>query len=175
MAVIRPDELALLLAQIRDGLCACLADQATLGVPKDCFISHGEPADDCCDFLAVWVQRTYPTRRFPEPWEGTTRCEDVGIAIEFGVRLMRPCFPTLVDNAFNPFPDGEDSIEPAAIDLLIDAWVLECCLLDVGAAIGFPCREFKMGELIPEGPRGGCAGWTLSGTIETRCCAPLPI
>lgn len=177
MPVADPTEIALILSQIRDAMCLCLADPAViaaggLGRPKDCFISHGDPADDCCDFLAVWLRRIYPSRKFPEMWEGDARCNDTGAVLEFGVRLMRDCFPTLVDNAFNPFPDGEDSIEPAAIELLIDAWVMECCLMDVGNTVGSPCRSFKMGELTPAGPRGGCAGWTLWGAIEIRCCGP---
>jgi hypothetical protein len=172
MPLQNPDRLALILSVIRDGLCACLEEETPDGRPTNCFISHGEPADDCCDFLAVWLRRIYPTTKFPQFTEGSDRCGNTHAAVEFGVRLMRPCFPTLEDNAFNPFPDQETSIEPAAENLLIDAWVLECCLLGLGSTFGpaNDCQDFRMGELRPAGPRGGCAGWTLWGTLEEFCC-----
>ena len=155
--------------------CACLEDTVT-GVPADCFVSHCVPADDCCDFLAVWIDEIYPTRNFPVPYEGTSReCTDVSPAIRVGLRLMRPCVPTLVDNATNPFPAASE-LDASAKDLLVDARVLWCCLIQAHAQgdlwpEGYECLDVKWGSMEPECPRGGCAGWTWFFDLETdQCC-----
>jgi len=155
--------------------CECLAD-TTLGAPQDCFVSHCAPADDCCDFFAVWLDQVYPTRTFPETYDGSTReCTEFLPAARIGMRVMRPCVPTVVDNATNPFPPAAE-LDTSAKDLLIDARVLWCCYVQAHAndllfPEGFDCLEVSWGIMEPECPRGGCAGWTWFLTLETdQCC-----
>lgn len=164
-----------LLQNIIDIGCVCLED-TVLGVPADCYVSHCEPADDCCDFLAIWIENIYPTRQFPAEYDGTTRaCTEFSPAINVGLRLMRPCVPTVVDNADNPFPPAAE-LDASAKDLLVDARVLWCCLAQAQSdgslwPEGYECLDVAWGVMDCTGPRGGCAGWTWRFAIETdQCC-----
>jgi len=150
-----------------------------LGQPADCFLSHCLPAFDCCDFLALWIERIRPSRGFQDaayPTGGRLwdRCCNLGSVVDFGLTLVRPCYPTLVDDAFNPFPSASD--QQAATELLmVDARILMCCLQQASCAGDlFPsntnCLEIGWGDLTPECPDGGCAGWTWRFTVELEAC-----
>jgi hypothetical protein len=180
MALLNPAHINDLLQSILDVACSCLEDTPS-GVPSDCFISHGQPPDDCCNFLAIWIDKIHP-RIGPENsdffigekvW---TRCGDFGMIADFSLRLMRPCFPTLVDNPMNPFPPAAD-VQAAAENLLIDIQVLRCCISSaICEGILLPstsdadCLEIAVGDIYPVGPRGGCAGWTLQFSVELDAC-----
>lgn len=156
--------------------CSCLEDTA-YGLPKDCFISHGEPPDDCCDMLAIWVDRIRPSHGFGDGQYVTggrlwDKCCDLSSVADVSLRLVRPCYPGLVDNAFNPFPEPTE-IQAAAEALAIDIWVLECCLSQAhcdGVLLGGNCLELGIGDAVPHGPKGGCAGWTWDLTVELAPC-----
>ena len=67
------DTLQLLLDDVCAGLSCTL-----YGPVNDCFISHTAPPDDCCDFLAVWIDGIDATRQFPIPDETTPdRCGEM--------------------------------------------------------------------------------------------------
>ena len=180
MALLNPDHINNMMQSILDVACNCLADTPD-GAPADCYISHNKPPDDCCDFLAIWLDRIRPRIGFDNAAYITgekvwAKCNDVGGVADIGVRLMRPCFPTLKDNPTNPFPPAIE-MQAAAENLLIDLQVLRCCI-DSAHCQGllFPttedaeCLEFAIGDVTPEGPRGGCAGWTLTYAFELDSC-----
>ena len=158
--------------------CACLEDTPN-GAPEECFISHGPPAFDCCNLLAVWVERIRPSHGFGEGQYQTggklwDRCCELNSVADIGIRLLRPCYPGLVDNPRNPFP-GAEKIHGASSDLLIDIWVLECCLSQAACdGVLFPpgtnCLELGIGHASPVQPDGGCAGWTWELTVELDTC-----
>jgi len=180
MALLNPTDINDLMQAMLDVACNCLADTPS-GIPADCFISHNIPPDDgCCDFLAVWLERIRPRIGFENAAYITgekvwARCGDVGAVADINLRLMRPCFPTLHDDAWNHFPSAVE-MQTAADNLLIDIQVLRCCILSAGCqGILFPsddqCQELAIGDIVPEGPRGGCAGWTLHFALELDSCA----
>jgi hypothetical protein len=161
------------LQTVLDSVCDCL-DNTTLGTPKDCFISHRQPPDDCCDFLAIWIDRLLPTFEFPDVSFRVERCGDVRRMADISLRLVRPCWPTLKDNANSPFPTPAE-MQAAAESLLIDANVLWCCLSDTFAA-GLGCDNLNgcldaiIEELVMDDPRGGCAGMTMTFRLELEGC-----
>jgi hypothetical protein len=180
MPLLNPTQINDILQSFLDVACNCLED-SPLGVPADCYISHNEPPDDCCDFLAIWLERIRPRIGFENAAYITgekvwAKCGDVGGVADIQIRLMRPCFPTLKDNATNPFPPAIE-MQTAAENLLIDLQLLRCCIQEANCmGILFPttdgaeCLELAIGDAVPEGPRGGCAGWSLSYGFELDSC-----
>lgn len=171
------EHLTEVLQSILDTACSCMID-TTYGIPADCYISHGEPADDCCDFLAVWVERIRPSHGFSDGeyitggklWD---KCCDMNSIADVSIRLVRPCFPGLVDNQSNPLPSAEE-MQAAAAALLVDVWVLECCVAQANChGTLLPpglCLELGIGDATPHGPQGGCAGWTWDLAVELDVC-----
>jgi hypothetical protein len=161
-----------ILQGLLDDVCACLAN-TTLGQPQDCFISHTQPPDDCCDFLAIWIDRMLPTYSFPNVSDRVQRCNDVHRMVDVKLRLVRPCWPVVRDNAAKPFPTAE-AIQQAAEGLMIDMNVIWCCVVDsVAQGIGCDgpsCLDVLLEELRPDPPRGGCAGMTMTLRIELEGC-----
>lgn len=161
------------LQSILDNLCECLGENTTLGAPKDCFIYHTRAPDDCCDSLVIWLDRILPTAQFPIPFVGRDECGAVGRMMRVGVKLVRPCWPTVVDNPSNPFPPVA-AMQAAAETMLIDTNVLWCCL-SAGLSAGDhdpsgSCQDFHIESVIPDKPRGGCAGVTASFLVELDAC-----
>lgn len=158
---------------ILDDVCGCL-DNTVLGTPKDCFISHREPPDDCCDYLTIWLDQMLPTYNFPEVTTRVQKCGDVRRMARVRMKLLRSCWPVVKDNASSPFPSAEE-IQSASEALLIDGNVLWCCVVDAAGG-GANCDEwndcldFKMDEMVPLKNRGGCAGWEIGFTIELKGC-----
>lgn len=178
MALLNPDQISDILQSILDVGCNCLASTPS-GVPNDCFISHHIPPSDCCSMLAVWIEDIRPIQGFENAQyisgvKLTGRCGDIGAVIDVAIRLVRPCYPGLIDNPMNPFPDPVD-IQAAAENLLVDAWSLRCCIMQAQCAgLLLPsttdCLEVAWGDMLPYGPEGGCAGWTWHITVEMPPC-----
>lgn len=173
--------LADVMQSIVDVACECLETSSPLGRPGDCFISHNTPPDDCCDFLSVWVERIRPSEGFADGQYVTggrlwARCGNLSSIADVNIRLVRPCFPVVIDDALNPFPPAID-IQAASEALAIDAWVLNCCIhtaisngeLLPDDVVG-SCLEVGIGDMVPHGPNGGCAGWTWDLSIELGDC-----
>jgi len=154
--------------------CECM-EETPRGTPKDCFVAHCEPADDCCDFLAVYLNRIRPVRNFPVVYEGPAECNDIRGGAEITVKLVRDCYPVVKDDARNPFPPAS-AIDAASQDLLMDIWQLRCCLVQAhDKGLFFPddpsgCNDvvWQFVECVP--PRGGCAGWKFSFVVELDTC-----
>ncbi len=157
-----------------DDLCVALEECTTDGAPKSCFISWTAPPDDCCDFLAVWMDELLPTVKFPvvntaDPFQcGVMRMMRVK------ARLVRPCWPVVRDNAKSPFPPPGD-MQAAAEALLIDSNVVWCRLVSAFANNFYQvndasCLMSMMGNLKPDPPRGGCAGFTATWLMELDSC-----
>lgn len=165
-----------ILQSLLDHVYGCLENTVS-GQPADRFMSFTRPPDDCCDYVAVWFDGIYPTKEFPDIWTGVDRCGDVRRMMRVKVKLVRPCWPVIKDNAKAPFPTPI-SIETAAEKLTIDANALWCCL-----AGGFQsgeawfggdsdCLYTRMESLVPDAPRGACAGMTATVLIELEgCCS----
>lgn len=163
-----------------EAACECLEDTET-GVPGSCFIGHADPPGDCCDYLAVSLMRLYNSSRFPAETEGADDCATIIPAAVFQVKLMRPCYPTLIDNPTNPFPPPAE-INAASELLLIDARVLWCCVTNTlaqgGSAVwpnnpgSMECPDYKVGRMEPV-VGGGCAGWKLTFTVALESCCGL--
>ncbi len=138
-----------------------------------------------CDFLSIWLERIRPRTGFENAAYTTgekvlTRCGDVGGVADIALRLMRPCFPALIDNPTNPFPLATQ-MQAAAENLLIDIQSLRCCIASADCqgflfplSVDGECLEFAVGDITPEGPRGGCAGWTLRYAFELDGCSYGP-
>lgn len=168
------DTLQLVVDDLYNGL-SC----TTNGSPKDGFISHTAPPDDCCDFVAVWMDRLDPTREFP--LVNTTfvdRCGETGRMALVKARVRRSCYPVIKDNARSPFPSAGE-MQAAAEALLMDANVVWCRLVSAFGegvyALSEPecaagCLNFKMEQLVMDPPRGGCAGFTVSFWMELEGC-----
>lgn len=164
------------LQAILDHVCDCLSN-TPLGSPSRCYLSFTRPPDDCCDYLAIWFSNIYPTRTFPEIYEGVDNCGDVGRFMEVKLKLRRGCWPVLKDNPVSPFPPSEE-IQAAAEDLTIDANVLWCCLANgftTGAAWldgDSGCLDTRLDSLVPDQPEGGCSGMTATILVELEgCCS----
>lgn len=162
-----------LLQAVLDSTCECLQN-TVYGTPGSCFISHTTPPDDCCDFLAIWVEQMLPTYSFPEVSTRVQKCGDVHRMVRVKMKLLRDCYPVVRDNAQAPFPSPEE-MQAAAEGLLIDGNVLWCCVVDalttgIGCDQWNECLDSLMNEMVPIRPRGGCAGWELAFTLELKGC-----
>lgn len=174
----QPAHLAEVLESILNVGCECLDDTPD-GRPANCFVSHAEPADDCCDLFSVYVEAIRPSQGFSDAQYTTggrlwDRCCDIGGVADLGLRLVRPCYPGLVDNPNNPFPSPSD-IHQASLKLLYDIWQLRCCVMAAACAGDFfpantNCLEVGWGDIVPYAPEGGCAGWTWLITVELEAC-----
>lgn len=172
-ALVEPAYVNDLLQAVLDEVCACL-ENTTLGVPGSCYMSHTSPPDDCCDYLAIWLEQMLPTYKFPEVSSRVQKCGDVHRMARVRMKLLRSCWPVVKDNAQSPFPTP-DEIQAASEALLIDGNVLWCCVGDAlmsGACCDEwnQCLDFKMDEMVPLKPRGGCAGWEIGFTVELKSC-----
>lgn len=169
------------LAEIMDNIVHIawegLAD-TTSGQPTDHYVAHGPPAVDCCDLVVAYAEYVRPSVGFGVQAQYVTggrvldQCGNVGRVADIVIELWRPCYPTVVDNAYSPFPPAED-IDAASKSLLEDAWVLQCALISASCNgtifppyIGQHCLNVAWGDMKPLGPKGGCAGWSWLLTLE---------
>lgn len=159
---------------VLDDVCAGLVC-TTSGPTEHCFISHTAPPDDCCDFVAVWLEGIAPTLQFPIRDDTTPdRCGEASRMATVHVRLRRACYPVLRDNASQPFPPPAE-MQAAAEGLLIDANVTWCRLASgIASGVYVPettgCLDFKLASLFMDRPRGGCAGFTATLLMELDPC-----
>lgn len=162
---------------ILDAICTCLEENSPLGRPEFCFTYHNEPPADCCDYVSVWAERLRPSNGFADGQYVTggrlvMRCGLATIA-DLNIRLMRPCFPVLIDNPRDPFPEP-DVMQQASELLDQDAWIMNCCFQQMVTeglleAVG-ECLEVGIGDMVPIGPQGGCAGWNWDISVEMPVC-----
>jgi hypothetical protein len=162
------------LQAILDYAYDCL-ENTTLGLPTYKFLSFTRPPNDCCDSLSVWFDAMLPTQEFPRVYDGVDKCGDIHRMMRVKLKLVRPCWPVLADNAANPFPPPS-SIQEAAEALTIDSNVLWCCLGN-GFATGDAwldgnpsLLDTRIESLVPDEPRGGCAGFTMTIYVELDSC-----
>lgn len=154
---------AALLACVRATLAVTVA-----GVPDRVCLVPGELAwDECdCGLLAVTVGRVYPSSTFPTDVSLDPRqvdCAPPYTVADVTVTVLR-CAPT-VDEAGNP-PTCDDLAAAAATWRADAAAVLTgvaCCLPDLVDAGRI--EQYRIGDLTPLGPEGGCMGSELRVTI----------
>lgn len=153
-----------------------LEQHSHLGAPENIFPYHSVPPADCCDFLAISLDRMFPYRigEFPQRLERVYACSEVGLGVEFHIHLLRPCWPMLKGgHPTSPFP----AIEPAAelaVHLMEDIRVMTCALIEhfewLEECQG-PCNQIQIQDVHPYPPMGGCAGWRFEFRAEfDPCC-----
>ena len=142
----------------------------TRGLPGNVFVAHGRLPDDCCDLLAVYIERIRPTATFPLNALGADRCGVQRWALDLVVRLVRGGAPLVTAGA--EFPPGAEQ-QTFAEALLEDVSTLQLALKAAHASrtlLVSPTGQVAWGMLTPYGPRGGCAGWDLRLSVEARNC-----
>jgi len=165
-----------LLQRLLDEVCECLED-TPLGVPEYCFISHTRPPDDCCNYLAVYLEQILPTVKFPTISDVgvDSVCNSVQRMARVTLKLARDCYPVVQDIEPAPFP-APSEIQAAAESLLLDANAVWCCVsclvgTDGWTPEGHSCLDVKLKDLTMDPPRGGCASLTMNLLIELeQCC-----
>lgn len=165
-----------LVATVLEHACSCL-EASTTGVPKYCFISHGEPPEDCCDFMAVWLDRIFPVLNFPIAEDvNEHRCDLIRGAADINLQIRRPCWPGPENNAQAPFP-APAKMQAAAEDLLVDAKTLWCCITGgmqdavVEALPEFEGLGVRWGTMKAHADKGICVGWDMDLWFELpQCC-----
>ena len=172
--LIDPASINEILQLVVDDLCVALEECTTAGAPQSCFISWTTPPDDCCDFLAVWMDELLPTVKFPSVNNTDPFQCGVSRMMRVKARLVRPCWPVIRDNAKSPFPPPGD-MQAAAEALLIDSNVVWCRLVSAFANNFYDqaengCLMAMMASLKPDEPRGGCAGFTATWLMELESC-----
>lgn len=174
VAEVDPAAINDILQSILDGVYDCM-DGTVDGVPANKFLSFGRPPNDCCDYLAIWFDYIQPTSEFPMVDSGPGgECASMRM-LTVSMKLVRSCWPVIRDNPRNPFPPSVE-IQAASEKLTIDANVLWCCLQsglasgDLWPEGGSGCNSFRMLELKPDPPNGGCAGFTVRFSLELDGC-----
>lgn len=179
-----------LMLRTADALCLCLADTPN-GAPNPCSVYWGQspPDDFACDCgtgqLDVWFEGYTAVNVFPQQFNGPI-ASSVGplrSMAAIAVRLTRPCWPMA-----SAGPDGNANIpsreetEPLSLNLAIDATAVWCCLLSNLASddgtpsiTGGPCSAVRMGLLVVDRNRGGCAGLTVRFQVDMGVCCVPPI
>lgn len=166
--------LAEIMESIKVALCECLDDNSPAGAPPSCFVSLGRPPDDCCDYLAVYLDRILPTVDFPNPSTGLDQCGVTQRMARLKVKVVRSCWPVIKPNPTNPFPPASE-IQSASEGLLIEATAVWCCLSEILLSgdwhdIVGPGLHGKLEGLEPDRDRGACAGFTATFLIELESC-----
>lgn len=163
-----------ILQALLDHTYACL-EYTTYGQPDQAFLAFTRPPDDCCNYVAIWFDEMKETVEFPMEFTGFDQCNEARRMIRVKVKLVRSCWPVIRDNAIQPFPEPSE-IATAAEKLTVDANILWCCLSsgfsDPEGPFTDAMRELdvKMESLVPDDPRGGCAGMTATLWVELDPC-----
>ncbi len=147
---------------------------ATTGNPEieRAFVSHGRPALDCCNQLAVNIATI---------GEAAT---NAGSVLQPGLRhsfarinltalliTVTRCHPVLDDDGQPPNPD---QMTEAAAMMNADAWALWNGLFRMREELFEDCDLVFFDAAIPLEPQGGCAGFVLQVRFELQGYAPFP-
>jgi hypothetical protein len=198
-----PTDLANLLVGVVDLVCGCLETTAQqnddgsavtgTGRPGSCAVYWNTPPDDldCGDCasnggLYVWLESLAETvDRWPAPWMGAVSAATAAFTMPaaIAVRLIRPCWPVVGGggtgtSTLTPFP-ARETTEARAVNLLIDAATVQCCLMSAiqerSASGPFGrCGRCTPPTLRPDNNRGGCAGFTVRFIADLGACCGIP-
>jgi len=171
-----------ILQELLDVACVCL-ESTTLGAPADCFTYWCEPPDDCCDYLAVYPQGIRPTVGASSDIGDFNRvfgrCNDLTGRLDIQLKLMRECWPAPTQVGDTAALPPKPEMQTASEQLMIDMWVLWCCVLTEYSQGNLwnmgthptECLDVGWGEMTPKCPQGGCAGlyWDISIELP-NCC-----
>lgn len=139
------------------------------GAPSQQFVAHGRPADDCCDAVAVYVERIRPTITFPSTAAALDVCDYARWAVDLAIHVVRGDAP-VIDTAGN-FPTAA-AMQAHAHTLAADLEALRLGLRKAHAGrtlLADRDAGVVWGTISPYGPRGGCAGWDMRLTAEVYC------
>jgi hypothetical protein len=149
------------------------------GAPATVGVYHTIPPDDCGDFLIAWIDRIYGYKNFPAEEMGPTLGFQVMPAVKIKYRLVRNCWPSLHDDAHNPFPP-RDETDPVALNLAFDGITLWCAYFSDLQSINLrrsrivadseACSLARVEALVPDKVRAGYVGWTGSFTLALDSC-----
>lgn len=146
------------------------------------FVYLGQPPDDCCNFIAVWIDNVYQTTDraafggFPSPTPVPQRCGDQGMAATVHVMIKRDCWPAIQGNVL----PQQAVMEAASEQIYTDGYRLWCCLLQAyyagellpwsDPASPQPTYRVVWQPMVPHTPAGGCAGWEVVFQAEVPPC-----
>ncbi len=134
------------------------------------FVSHGPPALDCCNQLAVHVAAIgeAPTGAASVLAPGSRHVTG-RINLTTLVVTVTRCHPIVGEEA--AIPAADDLTAGAAI-LNADAWSLWNGLYRMKDTLFAACDLVFFDGLVPLGPEGGCAGWVFQIRFELPGYAP---
>ena len=151
-------------------------EETPLGRPPTAKLYYGStpPPADCCDYLAVWLERLRPTKDFPAEWQGEIRCDEVFGMADIAIMLRRSCWPVVKNDARAPFPPSDETDEASA-NLMADATQLWCTLFSLArdGLLTDGCGGVAVRRLEPLPPMGGCGGNVARITVELPSCCDV--
>lgn len=141
---------------------------ATTGNPEieRAFISHGPPAMDCCNQLAVSVARIGEAPLFQGSILAPGLRHELGrINLTTMMITVTRCHPVLADGGRAPDPA---ELTEAAATLNADAWALWNCLNRMQDELFSACDLVFFDGVVPLPPEGGCAGFVMQLRFELQ-------
>jgi hypothetical protein len=140
---------------------------ATTGSPEieRAFVSHGPPALDCCNQLAVHIAQIgeAATQLGASILQPGLRHETGRVNLTALMITITRCHPVLDDEGDPPSP--EELTEAAAM-LNADAWALWSQLYRLKDDLFAACDLVFFDASVPLPPQGGCAGWVMQVRFE---------
>ena len=150
--------------------CATLLAATPNGAPDDQYVSHGPPAFDCCNLLAVHagVIGYAPLSRAPEGGKLDPRVPVVP-RVPLVVTVVR-CATGLPEAGIEARGADPAKLDADAQVTYSDGWTLMNGLYNAYKANtlfpGFPCRVADLDSAQALPPGGGCIGWTIVLTVD---------
>lgn len=145
------------------GVAAARLTSAGRTPPDRQFVSPGAVAFDC-EQLAIEVTRAF--HGLPALELGRVGCA-APLSVDLRLTLTRECI-SLMDTQGNP--PSDIALNDNAHELYLDGWALYNGILEAWYDKDFSeaCNSMALGPLLPVGPEGNHAGWTLALTIQLR-------
>jgi len=147
------------------------------------FVLDGGVLTGNCDYLAVYPVGIKPTIGFSDEIgdfnRATGRCNDITGRLDIRLKLMRECWPAPTQAGDTAALPPKSEMQTASEQLMVDMWVLWCCVLSEYSQGNFwsingeqtGCIDVGWGEMVPKCPQGGCAGLYWDMSIELpNCC-----
>ncbi len=149
-------------SQIVTGVANALAT-STGGPVHRAYVTVGEVAwDECnCGQLTLSVGRIYPSRRFADDFSTIKvgNCDNTLLICDMSLSIVR-CVPGPDTNGNPPLPTA---LTDAARTIMSDTYVVRqtlACMIR-GMYVANQVADWLIGDDVPVGPMGGCAGREL--------------
>jgi hypothetical protein len=134
------------------------------------FVSHGPPALDCCDQLAVHIANIgEATTNATDPLGPGFRHARGRVNLTVLIVTVTRCHPVIGDDAQIP---TADELTAAAATLNADAWAIWNGLYRMRNELFAACDLVFFDACVPLPPQGGCAGYVMQIRFELGGYAP---